>query len=168
MPKEGGGSARRGDTRAKPAGPPGLPDVDLTTALPGVPDSSDEDQGDKPAKRVKDLGGSPKTAAGGSGGVTLADMQRLLENQSRILQEHQSRQIKEAVAELRQTTSAQIGTIRAEVARHGDYIETTSRPRGKDGDATGSSRRRSGTCTPGRRPRWRGPEECSCLRRVGT
>ena len=123
MPKDATGVARRGDIRAKPSGPPGLPDVDLTTELPGVPESSDEDRDDNPPKRVKDHVGSPKTAGRDSSSVTLADMQRLLENQSRILQEHQSRQIKEAVAELRQTTSAQIGTIREEVARHGDYIE---------------------------------------------
>ena len=95
---------------------PGLGD------LPGVPDTSgDEDKDMQPRpKRGKEAEDSPKKKR--ENNVTLTDIQKLLEMQSKILQDHQTTQMKQAVAELRESTGAQINTIKAEVSRHGDYI----------------------------------------------
>ena len=104
--------------------PPGLLHQGAGPGLPGVPISSDDEdlQDKKPrTKRGKEEDESP--AKRREGAVTLGDIQRLLENQSQILQDHQTRQIQQAVAELRESTSAQMKTMRAEMNRHGDYIE---------------------------------------------
>ncbi|CAE7390465.1 unnamed protein product [Symbiodinium sp. CCMP2592] len=108
---------------ARGGGPPGLgvTPVPGTVELPG--DSSDEDLRSEPGpKRRQAEGGSPAKKKD-SKGITLGDIQQLLENQSRVLQDHQTTQIREAVAELRESTTAQFKKVRDEVARHGDYIE---------------------------------------------
>ena len=111
----------RAERARNQGGPPGLSEEG---ELPGVPISSDDDdllEREHKPKRGKDGGGSPTKRR--EGAVTLVDIQRLLENQSQILQEHQTRQIKQAVAELRDSTATQITSIKTEMHRHGDYIE---------------------------------------------
>ena len=92
-----------------------------------VPDS-DED-GQTSPKIARTERGSASRAGGGA--VTLDDLQRLLEQQSKALAQSQATEIRSAIKELKQATSAELRGIKEEVLKHGDYIAPTPRPRGQ-------------------------------------
>ena len=83
-----------------------------------VPDS-DED-GQTSPKIARTERGSASRAGGGA--VTLDDLQRLLEQQSKALAQSQATEIRSAIKELKQATSAELRGIKEEVLKHGDYI----------------------------------------------
>ena len=100
--------------------PPGL-----GMPLPGGLHSDDPDleEDDRPPKTGKRRGVTSPTGARADQGVTLGDLQRLLQERSQQLQNHQEHQIKAAISDIRKTTAAQVTAVRDEVRRHGDYIE---------------------------------------------
>ncbi|CAE7220435.1 unnamed protein product, partial [Symbiodinium sp. CCMP2456] len=57
-----------------------------------------------------------------SGAITFADLQLLLSQQSESLAKTQAKEIRGAIAELREATTAELKGIKAEVVRHSDYI----------------------------------------------
>ena len=99
--------------------PPGL-----GLGVPGAVDSDDPDlDEDRPTKTGKRRGQTSPAGGRGDSGVTLADLQRLLHEQSQQLQSHQEQQIKAAISDIQKATTAQMKAVQAEVRRHGDYIE---------------------------------------------
>ncbi|CAE7361985.1 unnamed protein product [Symbiodinium necroappetens] len=100
--------------------PPGLG----APVVPGVVDSSDPDlDEDRPSKSGKRRGQTSPTARRAEKPITLADLQRLLQEQSAQIQTHQEQQIKAAISDIQRTTGAQIQAVQSEVQRHGDYID---------------------------------------------
>eukprot|EP00439_Symbiodinium_sp_Y106_P027119 s7759_g3.t1 len=84
-----------------------------------IADSEDEGPGSPKVAKVEKRGPPP---APGGGGVTLADLQRLLEQQSASLAKSQASEIRSAIKELKQATTAELRGIKEEVTKHGDYI----------------------------------------------
>ena len=83
-----------------------------------VPGSDSEGQGSPKAARVTRSRGRHDSTEG----VTLADLQRLLEAQGESIRKCQAQEIRSAVSELKASTSAELKGIKEEVGRHADYI----------------------------------------------
>ena len=110
------------------ASPPPLDLCDMSSRAPAlgpqsveIPESDEEAAGRRASPKVARVSAGPGPV-GGDQAVTLADLQRLLEMQSAKLAKTQEAEIRGAMQELKQATTAELRGIKEEVTRHSDYI----------------------------------------------
>ena len=87
-----------------------------------IEDSDDRKPDGASPKVARAAGGRPTKRTGAGSAVTLEDLQSLLQQQSDTLARSQAREIRAAVTELREATTAELRGIRTELTRHSDYI----------------------------------------------